>query len=143
MKKLIVFISCIFLASCAASNIKEQKNFANSVEFTVDESYQRVYNNLLEKIHECKGETWTGEFASYRIRNELFNERREGHITFIISNAGSQIYYIHIDIASVADKKTKAKAYVYYPTQEDYLSLIKQWAFDGNSGCELSELSSD
>lgn len=135
-------MTCVLLASCATSNVKELKRYSgNSVEFTVEENYQRVYKNLLDKIHECKGEAWAGESASYRIRDELFTELKEGHITFIMSNAGSQSYYIHIDIISIADKKTKAKAYVYYSTQKDYLPLIKQWAFDGNSGCELSEQS--
>ena len=139
MKNLILFITCALLASCASSNVKEKKkNHANMAEFTVDESYQHVYNNLLEKMHECKDEAWAGETTSYRIKNELFTERKEGHITFIMYKAGRQIYYIHIDIASIADNKTRAKAYVYYSTQEDYLPLINQWAYDANSVCEVS-----
>lgn len=135
-------MTCVLLASCATSNVKELKRYSgNSVEFTVEENYQRVYKNLLDKLHECKGEAWTDVSASYHIRNELFNERKEGHITFIMSNAGIHSYYMHIDFTSIADKKTKAKAYVYYSTWEDYLPLIKQWALDGNSGCELSEQS--
>ena len=135
-------MTCVLLASCATSNVKELKRYSgNSVEFTVEENYQRVYKNLLDKLHECKGEVWAGESASYRIRDELFTELKEGHITFIMSNAGSQSYYIHIDFTSIADEKTKAKAYVFYSTRKDYLPLIKQWAFDGNSGCELSEQS--
>jgi hypothetical protein len=91
-------------------------------------------------MYECKDEAWAGESASYRIKNDLLSERKEGYITFIMSNAGSQIYYIHIKIVSITDNKTKAKAYVYYSTQEDYLPLISQWIFDGKSRCELSEM---
>ena len=139
MQKLILFITCFFVASYASGSIKEQKKkSASSVEFTVEENYQRVYKKLLEKLHECKGEAWAGELVSHRIKNDLRDERKEGYITFIMSNAGSQVYYIHIKIVSITDDKTKAKAYVYYSTKEDYLPLISQWTVAGNSGCELS-----
>lgn len=142
MKKLILIITCVFIASCAASNVKEIKKYSgSSVEFTVEENYQLVYKNLLDNIHECKGEVWAGESASYRIKDELFTDLKEGHITFIMYNNGSQSYYIHTDMTLIADNKTKVKSYIYDFTGEDYLPLIKQWAFDGNSGCELSEQS--
>jgi hypothetical protein len=142
MQKLILFITCFFVASYASGSIKEKKkNSASSVEITVEENYQRVYKKLLEKMHECKSEAWAGESASYRVKNDLRDDRKEGNITFIMSNAGSQVYYIHIKIVSIADTKTKAKAYVYYSTEEDYLPLISQWVFDDNSGCNLRELS--
>jgi hypothetical protein len=140
MKKLILIITCVFLASCTTSSVKESKKLsASSVEFTVEENYQRVYKNLLDKTHECKGEVWAGESASYRIRDELFTELKEGHITFIVYNSGSQSYYIHTDITLIADNKTKAKVYIYKNTRKEYLPLIKQWALDGNSSCELSD----
>lgn len=140
MQKLTFIIACVFLAPCALGEIKAQKkNSANSIEFNVEENYQRVYKNLLEKMHECKGEAWVGESTRYRIKNELYDEHKKGQITFFVFNAGKQIYYIHIKIDAIGDNKTKAKAYVYYSTQEDYLPLISQWTLGGNSGCEISE----
>jgi hypothetical protein len=90
-------------------------------------------------MHECKGEVWPGESASYRIRDELFTDLEEGHITFVMYNSGRQSYYIHTDMSSIADNKTKAKTYIYNYTGKDYIPLIKQWARDGNSACELSD----
>lgn len=90
-------------------------------------------------MHECKGEVWAGESANYRIRDELFTELEEGHVTFILYNSESQSYYIHIDMNLITGNKTKAKAYVYNYTGKDYLPSIKQWALDGNSSCELSD----
>lgn len=144
MNKTILIITCIFLASCTANNVKEsKKRTASSVEFTVEENYQHAYKNILDKMHVCKGEVWTGESASYRIKNELFTELKEGHITFVMYNSGRQSYYIHTDMSSIAGNKTKAKAYIYNYTGKDYIPLIKQWAFDGSSGCELSDQGGD
>jgi hypothetical protein len=139
MNKIILIITCVFLASCTTDNVKEPKKLsATSVEFTIEENYQRVYKNIFDKLHECKGEVWAGESSSYRIRDELFTDLKEGHITFIVYNNGSQSYYIHTDLTLINDNKTKAKSYIYNYTQKDYLPLIKQWARDGNSGCELN-----
>jgi len=141
MKKLMLVIICALSASCAASSVKESKKPPSSAaEFTVEENYQRVYSNLLDNIHECKGKVWPGESASYRIRNKLSDEAKEGRITFIMYNAGSQRYYIHMVIAQTLDNQTKAKAYIYNHVQKDYIPLIKQWAFEADSDCELSEL---
>ena len=138
MKNIIIISICVFLTSCAASNVKELKeNPSKTIEFTIEENYQRVYKNLLEKMNECMGEGWAGVFASTHIKHELYNELKEGNITFLMSNAGSQSYYMHIDVASIADKKTRINAYVYYSTWEKNLPLVKQWAFDGNSSCDL------
>lgn len=142
MNTIMLIMTCVLLASCAASNVKEsKKRSSGSVEFTVEENYQRVYGNLLDKMHECKGKVWPGESASYRIKNELIDETKEGYITFIFYNAGSQRYYMHTAITQISNSKTKAKAYIYNYTRKDYHPLIKRWAFDGDTDCELSEQS--
>jgi len=141
VNKIIIIAIFLFLMSCAASNIKELKeHYSKKIEFTVDNNYQRVYKNILDKMHECKGEGWAGVFASYHIQHELYNDLKEGYITFLMSNAGSQSYYMHIDVASISDEQTNVNAYVYYSTWEKNLPLVKQWAFYGNSGCDIGEL---
>ena len=140
MKNIITISICVLLASCAASNVKGlRENYSKKIEFTVEENYQRVYKNLLDKVHECMGEGWAGVFASFHIKNELYNELKEGEITFLMSNAGMQSYYMHIDVTSISEKRTKVDAYVYYSTWEKELPLIRQWAFDDNSSCDLQK----
>jgi hypothetical protein len=142
MNYLLLIMNCVLLVSCATGNVKQPKKFSSgAVEFTVEESYQRVYSNLLDKMHVCKGKVWPGESASYRIKNGLTNEDEKGYITFVMNNAGSQRYYMHTVITQTSGKKTKAKAYIYNYTQEDYLPLIKRWAFEGGTDCGLSEQS--
>ena len=138
MKKIIIISIFAFLTPCAASNVKELKdNPSKTIAFTVEENYQRVYKNILDKMHECMGEGWAGAFASTHIKHELYNDLKEGNITFLMSNAGSQSYYMHIDVASIEDKKTRINTYVYYSTWEKNLPLVEQWARDGKSSCDL------
>lgn len=138
MKKIIVILISSLLASCAASNVKElRENSSKVIEFSVEENYQRVYKNVLDKMHECLGEGWAGVFASYHIKSELYSELKEGEITFLMSNAGIQSYYLHADIFGISEEQTKVDAYAYYSTWEKSLPLIKQWASDGDSSCDL------
>ena len=69
---------------------------------------------------------------------QLYNELKEAYITFVMSNAGYQNHYLHIDIKSIATKQTNLQAYVYFSSWESQLPLVAQWASDSESGCELS-----
>jgi hypothetical protein len=121
--------------------VKElRESSSKRIEFKVEENYQRVYKNLLDKMHECIGEGWAGVFASYHIKNELYSELEEGEITFLMSNAGMQNYYMHMDVASISAEQTKVDAFVYYSTWAKNLPLIKQWASDSNSSCDLQKV---
>jgi len=140
VKNIAVIVICFVLTACAASNVRDLRdNSSAQMEFKVEENYQRVYKNLLDKMHECVGEGWAGVFASYHINSELYNELGEGEISFMMSNAGMQSYYMQMDVASLSEAQAKVNAYVYYSTWEKNLPLIKQWAVNGDSSCDLEE----
>jgi len=109
----ISFTAVALLTGCAAGTVKDLKSDpANSISVEINQNYQRVYKNLLEKMQVCMGEGWVGAFAQNHIRHAMFNELQEAYISYVMSNLGYQNHYLHVDIKGYELDKTKLEAFV-------------------------------
>jgi len=144
MKIVVINIAVVaLLTGCAAGTVKDLKSDpANSIRVQIDQNYQRVYKNLLERMQECMGEGWVGVFAQNHIRHAMYSELQEANISFVMSNLGYQNHYLHVDIKALEQEKTKLEAFVYFSTWRSALGRIEAWARDTNATCNVAPLQS-
>lgn len=127
------------LSGCAAGTVNELRSDpANSIKLEINQNYQRVYKNLLEKMQECMGEGWVGVFAQNHIRHAMFNELQEANISYVMSNLGYQNHYLHVDIKGSGRDNTKMDAFVHFSTWRSVLSRVEVWATDAKATCDVA-----
>lgn len=137
MKPLATAALALVLAGCAAGNVSEiRADPANAIRMELDQNYQRVYKNVLDKMHECIGESWAGLFAQVRIRHALYSDLQEGNIGYVMDNLGQANHYLQVDIKGLPGNKTQLAAYVYFPTWRPQLDRVRAWAMNGQAPCE-------
>lgn len=128
--------SVLILSGCAAGSVSDlRQNHSGSSHITVDENYQRVYKNLLESMYQCYGEGWAGVFAQYHIRSELYSELDEAEISYVMTNAGMQGHYLHVDIRGVDADHSEVDTFVSLSTWERQLSRVESWARGSDVDC--------
>jgi len=136
-----ISIAAALLAGCAAGNVSEiRADPANAVRLDLDQNYQRVYKNVLDKMHECIGESWAGVFAQVRIRHALYSDLQEGNIGYVMDNLGVANHYLQVDIKGLPNNKTRLDAYVHFATWKPHLDRVKAWAVDGQAPCDAPPL---
>lgn len=127
------------LAGCAAGNVSEiRTDPANAVRIEIDQNYQRVYKNVLDKMHECIGESWAGMFAQVRIRHALYSDLQEGNIGYVMDNLGVANHYLQVDIKGLPNNRTRLEAFVHFSTWKAHLERVQAWAIDGRAPCEAT-----
>lgn len=129
------------LTGCAAGNVSEiRADPANSVRVEIDQNYQRVYKNVLDKMHECIGESSAGMFAQVRIRHALYSDLQEGNIGYVMDNLGVANHYLQVDIKGLPNNRTRLEAFVHFSTWKPHLERVTAWAIDGRAPCEATPL---
>ena len=124
------------LAGCAAGNVKQiQTEPANALHVQIDQNYQRLYKNLLRKMDECAGEGQVGLFAQLHIKQTILSDLKEASISYMMTNLGTQSYYLHVDIHGIGEDRSKLDAYVAYSTWKDWLPRVERWARQPDATC--------
>lgn len=124
------------LTGCAASSPKTLKaDPARKVSVQIDQNYQRVFKNVLDKFQECVGEGRIGVFADMHIKNVMLSDLKEAEISVMMTNLGNYYYY-HADIKEIAPGKTQFDAAIIYQTWSRWLDRSVAWAQNGDADCD-------
>jgi hypothetical protein len=135
---IVSIMATAILCGCAAQTVKEvRSNPAAELHMTVDQNYQRVYKQLLEKMQECYKEGTVGAFAQMHIRTSLYNELREANISYMMTNLGSQNHYLQVDIKGMGES-TNLDAYVFFKTWSNRIPQIREWAINSDASCDVN-----
>ncbi len=107
----------------------------NALHVQIDQNYQRLYKNLLRKMDECAGEGQVGLFAQLHIKQTILSDLKEASISYMMTNLGTQSYYLHVDIHGIGEDRSKLDAYVAYSTWKDWLPRVERWARQPDATC--------
>ena len=136
MKTGAIVLSVVLLTGCAAGNVKQiQTEPANALHVEIDQNYQRLYKNLLRKMDECAGEGQVGLFAQLHIKQTILSDLKEASISYMMTNLGTQSYYLHVDIFGIGEDRSTLDAYVAYSTWKGWLPRVERWARQPDSPC--------
>ena len=135
-QRVVILLLAGLLAGCAAGNVKQiQTEPANALHVEIDQNYQRLYKNLLRKMDECAGEGQVGLFAQLHIKQTILSDLKEASISYMMTNVGTQSYYLHVDIFGVGEDRSKFDAYVAYSTWKSWLPRVERWARNPAATC--------
>jgi hypothetical protein len=107
------------------------------MSITLQQGYQTTYKNVVGKMRECIGEGWAGAFAQYHIQGDLYSDLKKGEISYTMSNAGVQSYYMQIDIKDAESNQTQLDAYVSLSAWKKYFDDVQRWAIDESAPCSM------
>jgi hypothetical protein len=141
MNKLTKMIACLLLAyfmtGCAARSLNDLRTKpSKSLHVEVDQNYQRLYKNLLEKMNECMTGGNISLTARFDIRHSVLSELREAQVGYYMTNYGTESYWLLVDLKGIDKDKTKLDAYVAVSTWESRLKEVEAWATDPSSTCD-------
>lgn len=108
-KTIIVSLLMLTLVSCGRQNLRS--DYYNRWELTVEQDYQAVYQNLLERIRERQGKGYFGG-EPFIIENDFYPDTKRAVIRSWRDNRLFGEYLpSRIEIESLSDNKTKVSVY--------------------------------
>lgn len=138
MHKILTAAVLLALTGCAATDTKTLKaKPSKQVTATINENYQRVYKNILDKMTECQGEGMVGIASSMQVKHTMLPDLKEAQISYTMSNLGSTSYFYHAELRGTEDGKTRITAYSGLSTWDKLVDRSLVWARDPNASCRL------
>ena len=127
---LIVSIAC---APVSELSLRQQKS-EKQRSFNVELSYQKVFQSILDKSRACFLDT-PGDVQFTVVGNRV-NRNKTGEIVVaeVYGLEGREVLML-IDVLSINDNETQIKTYHVSRNAEPYVSNIRNWLNDKNSGC--------
>lgn len=118
--------SALFISGCTSSSFNEMKNDQSVLKqrYSVDQNYQYLFKNSLEKSHECFDMGLiTGALTT---DGQLYGDLKEAELyTYVIGGFGKQMRF-GATMNATADNKTDLMIYYYGMNSENMMSIIKR-----------------
>jgi hypothetical protein len=138
MRNVLISVVLVALTGCAATDTKTLKaSPSKQVTVTINENYQRVYKNILDKMTECQGEGIVGLLSSMQVKHTMLPDLKEAEISYTMSNLGSTSYFYHAELRGTEDGKTRITVYSGLSTWNKLIDRSLVWARDPNASCRL------
>ncbi|MDH5217529.1 MAG: hypothetical protein OEX19_07530 [Gammaproteobacteria bacterium] len=129
----VVLLVCIACAPVSEMSLRQQKS-EKQRSFNVEQSYQEVFQSILDKSRACF--LATPSDVQFTVVGTRVNRSKTGEIVIaeVYGLNGREVLML-IDVLAINDNETQIKTYHVSRNAEPYVSNIRNWLDDENSGC--------
>lgn len=132
---LVTFAFLLIVSACApVSEISLRQETKKQRSFSVEQSYQNVFQSILDKSRACFLATPSN--VQFTVVGTRVNSSKTGEIVVAEVHAlnGREVLML-IDVLAISDNETQIKTYHVSRNAEPYVSNIRNWLDDENSSC--------